>query len=284
MHFGKPRCTTSIPRMLIKEKLEEVTPPSQSTGEVSVISGSGTHPPLDVPAARWGVTLQAADEHRVGRQEALKVLFSAPNYSTVSFSEAYNLETFSVDDTQRAVSEALNSPASVHRMSKKHTTPLVNDPGMRTLREEMLAQRGFSGRGESLVKTMASGDATGFWEEGVTEVRDKAVKSACSHCGNPRHLKKCGGCQAKLYCSDSCLKVRLFQVASYRSFYSFEYRPLGRRDTSMSAQVAGRRPRAVVRLCRCLVAPKLHSSSRGSSREICLVYYDREDRRLHIIF
>lgn len=217
--------------------MEEILPVEESTGAVVVLGGSGTHPPAEVTPIRWAELLKSAEKSVYVRKTVLEEMFASPNYATLPYSSAYDLEHFSVEETQKALLDALNSPASIRSMSKHYDQDFTDISGEGPTIRAILAEhnRGFLKKGQTLVKAPvldAAGNHTGaFVEEGgVSETRrDNPDSTACSNCGSPNDLKVCSGCRQKFFCSRSCQRVRAFNSLFDRSVHLL-LRRFGRRD------------------------------------------------------
>ena len=141
-------------------------------------------------------------------------MFAADNYASVPYSSAYDLEQFSVERTQRAVSAALDSPASLRSVSKHFNHRLIEDEDDRTMRAKHVEENSMLRKGQTIVQKPvydAEGNTTGtVLEEGVSESRrDNLGNTACANCGSPKNLKLCSGCRQKFFCSRSCQRVSL---------------------------------------------------------------------------
>lgn len=194
-------------------KVEEVIPAEESTGAVVILGGSGTHPPAEVTPWHWADLLRTADKNNAGREETLREMFASMNYASLPYSSAYNLEFFSVEETQKAVSGAFDSPASLRSMSKHLNQDFTDvDDGGQSVRATLAEHNQTLRKGQALMTFPvydADGNPTGrVVEEGVSESRrDNPSHTACANCGSPKNLKVCTGCRQRFFCSRSCLRT-----------------------------------------------------------------------------
>ena len=157
------------------------------------------------------------------------------NYVEQRYSSAYDLEHFSVQETQQSLSAALNSPASVRSMSK-HLSKNFSDvyQGSQTMRAFLAEHNKSLKRGQALVTSTAvnaEGESTGMvMEEGLSvSKRDHKNITTCSNCGNPNNLRICKGCKQKFFCSRSCQRVSSLHRRDINLVLTFIVRLYGRK-------------------------------------------------------
>ncbi|KAI0687800.1 hypothetical protein C8T65DRAFT_129949 [Cerioporus squamosus] len=119
-------------------------------------------------------------------------------------------DVFDIEETRKAIRDALDSPASLPWASKQYIRP-----GPATRMKAVLGQGGqqLRGRARIMKKGQAMshelvGEGGGvILEEGRNEDRsDNPGNTACANCGSPHNLRQCKRCRRRFYCGAVCQK------------------------------------------------------------------------------
>jgi hypothetical protein len=103
--------------------VEDIHPIEESTRVVVVLSGTGTHPLDGVPAWTWIRLMGELDKRKDARREMIEHLKGSSGYYKKYILSNFDLNVFSIVDTQHAIQEALGSKISIPSGSKRFTVP-----------------------------------------------------------------------------------------------------------------------------------------------------------------
>uniref|UniRef100_A0A0W0FXA4 Uncharacterized protein n=1 Tax=Moniliophthora roreri TaxID=221103 RepID=A0A0W0FXA4_MONRR len=131
------------------------------------------------------------------QREKKREILECPNYKDFRKPPLlFNPYTFDMNRGIELLGAALESGNLVRAGMKSFVTPLYPDA---LTQPRLLPPK----KGQSVVKTFDPSDAGGFWEETMTERRDRKALAACALYGKPSSpelvLKSCGGCRQILY-------------------------------------------------------------------------------------
>ncbi|KAI3622235.1 hypothetical protein WG66_016060 [Moniliophthora roreri] len=158
------------------------------------------------------------------QREKKREILECPNYKDFRKPPLlFNPYTFDMNRGIELLGAALESGNLVRAGMKSFVTPLYPDA---LTQPRLLPPK----KGQSVVKTFDPSDAGGFWEETMTERRDRKALAACALYGKPSSpelvLKSCGGCRQILYCSKEHQKVWCI-VVSRRNLHDWPVFPSG---------------------------------------------------------
>jgi len=175
--------------------LDEIVPAEKSDGKVVVMEGANACPPEDSNGLENkgnGSYGDALKKKKINLSEASQALNVAP--------KRFSPTSFSLDQTQRRVLEALDSPSSsgVGKSFNHHFSPFSGNSSGDSIGRSVKKDQKF-------VSVPVGGNT--FMEEVVNTGKDP-IKSnrLCANCGSPNNLKNCSQCKISKYCSRECQK------------------------------------------------------------------------------